>query len=306
MDTLVVVPSPSADFDFETNPSPPSTPARFGDYRYFSTPASPSRVSLPYHDFGAFMASTRDSSSVDFEDGHDFAFDYRAGREEELLSAEELFDGGMIRPLKLPPCLQPPSSLRSDSLSPKKRKESQDRCGEGTARERGRERVVSSSPSRRTARSHSPLRVSAYPWEEDDRGQLNTAATEQKSTPSSSPSKKWSIKDLLLFRSASEGSATDKTCPFSKYSGIFKRQDEAIKNCSTVGSDDNSNGGSTSRRRGRASAHELHYTANKAVSEGLKKKTFLPYKQGILGRLSFNPTVHSVGNGFRSLQRDRL
>ncbi|KAJ6685925.1 hypothetical protein OIU79_015853 [Salix purpurea] len=51
------------------------------------------------------------------------------------------------------------------------------------------------------------------------------------------------------------------------------------------------------------SAHELHYTANKAVSENLKKKTFLPYKQGFFGRLAFNPAAHALGNGFGTSSR---
>ncbi|KAI4321018.1 hypothetical protein MLD38_034442 [Melastoma candidum] len=314
MEALVVVHSPPADFDFhiDTAPPSPSTPARFGDYRYFSAPASPACASRFFRDFDEFVASPGDSSSVAFEDGDDFAFDYRAELEEELLSAEELFDGGMIRPLKLPSHFQQPRLLGLDSLSPLHRKESRDVCMEGAPRERGRERAVSSSPHCRTARSHSPLRVSTYPWEEEDCRQQDTSAAKQKSTSSSSStsSKKWSIKDLLLFRSASEGSATDKNHPFGVYSGIFRRQEEAAKNFSGLGLEDssssNNNSGSTSRRRGRVSAHELHYTENKAASECLKKKTFLPYKQGILGRLSFNPTVHSTAKGFGSLPRHQL
>lgn len=42
----------------------------------------------------------------------------------------------------------------------------------------------------------------------------------------------------------------------------------------------------SSRRKGPVSAHELHYAMKKAESQDMKKKTFLPYRQGILGRLS--------------------
>lgn len=44
---------------------------------------------------------------------------------------------------------------------------------------------------------------------------------------------------------------------------------------------------SPNRRRVPVSAHELHYTANRAQAEELRKKTFLPYRQGVLGCLSF-------------------
>ncbi|CDY36649.1 BnaA07g04080D [Brassica napus] len=44
----------------------------------------------------------------------------------------------------------------------------------------------------------------------------------------------------------------------------------------------------------------MHYTENRAVSEELKRKTFLPYKQGWLAGanvercLGFNPAVHEI------------
>ncbi|KAI3513146.1 hypothetical protein L1887_20472 [Cichorium endivia] len=45
---------------------------------------------------------------------------------------------------------------------------------------------------------------------------------------------------------------------------------------------------SMSKRMGQASAHERHYNLNRAVSNDMKKRTYLPYRQGILGGLSFN------------------
>lgn len=38
------------------------------------------------------------------------------------------------------------------------------------------------------------------------------------------------------------------------------------------------------------SAHELHYTANRAQAEELRKKTFLPYRQGLFACLGFPST----------------
>jgi hypothetical protein len=44
---------------------------------------------------------------------------------------------------------------------------------------------------------------------------------------------------------------------------------------------------SPNRRGVPVSAHELHYTANRAQAEELRRKTFLPYRQGVLGCLGF-------------------
>ncbi|RVX15274.1 hypothetical protein CK203_007731 [Vitis vinifera] len=132
------------------------------------------------------------------------------------------------------------------------------------------------SRSGRRTRSLSPFRVSELVWEEEEQ-QMNKQSsliskptTASAITPSSSSkgSKKWRLKDFLLFRSASEGRATDRD-PFRKYAGLFRKQD--IKNDSFRSIDSS---GSMSKRRGPVSAHELHYTVNRAASEDLKKKTF--------------------------------
>ena len=306
----------SLDFDFSHSDSfsCPTTPKSFGNY-FFSAPTSPSRISEFYSDFDQ-LSGIKSSSSpprVPFdweekpgkpkspikvtdknEDVDDFAFDFSAELEGASLSAEELFDGGKIRALKPPP--RPPLS------SPIKNKN----VDGVTEKERGRERgsSIPASRSGRRTRSLSPFRVSELAWEEEEQ-QMNkqTASISKPATASSlisassKGSKKWSFKDFLLFRSASEGRATDRD-PFRKYAGLFRKQD--MKNDSFRSIDSS---GSFSRRRGPVSAHEMHYTVNRAVSEDLKKKTFLPYKQGILGRLAFNPSLHALANGFGSLGR---
>ncbi|KAI3807246.1 hypothetical protein L1987_23171 [Smallanthus sonchifolius] len=130
-------------------------------------------------------------------------------------------------------------------------------------RERGRERGFSTSSRSRRTRSLSPLGIS------DQRRQQVVPSSP---TPSS---RKWSFLDLFLFRSASDGRAMDRD-PLKKYSANFRKYDQDIRNS-----------GSVSKCRGRISAHELHYNVNRAVSNDMKKKTYLPYKQGILGRFSF-------------------
>lgn len=46
------------------------------------------------------------------------------------------------------------------------------------------------------------------------------------------------------------------------------------------------------------SAHELHYAAKRAQAEEMRKKTFLPYRQGLLGCLGFNSKSYGAVNGF--------
>ncbi|KAJ6344640.1 hypothetical protein OIU76_006208 [Salix suchowensis] len=346
----VAIPAPGMDFDFnEARPLPflsaPSTPKRFGDYT-LSAPTSPSRADGFYSYFDSLIDGNEDGAGIPFhweerpgtpksprattdtstED--DFAFDFSAGSEKESLSADELFYGGKIRPLKLPPRLQvddsaqriPPSSPSSpmqkgkkmirEAFSPRKKKDldpfatavenTRKRTENGRGRERERGSGLTSSSSRRASRSLSPFRVSECPWEQANQSAPNPKVpVPSNSSSSKSSSKKWRLRDLFLFRSASEGHAHDKD-HLRKYSGLFKKHEDG-KDPSSRPTD--SSGSVSSKRKGPVSAHELHYTVNKAVSDNLKKKTFLPYKQGIFGRLSFNPAAHALANGFVTLTR---
>lgn len=288
-------------------------------------------------------------------EGEDFEFNFSGQLERTSLSADELFDGGKIRPLKPPPRLQvgaggngsasnassprSPKSPRSprsrisqgkkmvqEALSPRHKKdfdpfaaaiEENRRKEDGREYEqkRGRERSCSSGFLRKGTRSLSPLRVSdiVYEGEENSQGKLNPSTTTTNHKPSTSPNssstnssflsslsfskgyRKWRLRDFLLFRSASEGRATGKD-PLTKYAVLSKnRVNEDVKNSSFRSTD--SSGSVSSRRRGPLSAHEYHYTVNRAVSEEMKKKTFLPYKQGLLGCLGFNPGVQEISKG---------
>ncbi|KAJ8772875.1 hypothetical protein K2173_028052 [Erythroxylum novogranatense] len=328
-DMEVVIPSTSLDFDFNNaRPLPffstPSTPRGFGDLS-LSAPASPTRVTEFYRYFDSLspIGKTR-PASPNGGGNDDFAFDFSADLEKASLPADELFDGGKIRPLLAPPSGLQVEDQKSPLLSPrsprsplargkeivsgvfsKKKDSSTKPSGRTENVARGRDLTVSSS--RRATRSVSPHRVAQYPWEEEDKSNhhnnnnnkhstslsSNTSSSSTSSSSSSSSkssSRKWSLRDFLLFRSASEGRASDKD-PLRKYWG--RKQDE-VKNTNTA---------DHSKRKGRVSAHELHYTTNKAASQDLKKKTFLPYKQGILGRLAFSPILHAHSNGFGSTTR---
>ncbi|KAG2258953.1 hypothetical protein Bca52824_078247 [Brassica carinata] len=60
--------------------------------------------------------------------------------------------------------------------------------------------------------------------------------------------------------------------------------------------------GIAKRRGSQPSAHELHYTTNRAQAEEMKKRTYLPYRHGLFGCLGFSSKGYSALNGLaRSL-----
>ncbi|GAU36153.1 hypothetical protein TSUD_316820 [Trifolium subterraneum] len=280
--------SPTMDhFDFNRlSPylSAPSSPKRFGEDFYLSAPTSPSR----------FFSQ--------FEDEEDVGFAFSVNRESDSSprSAEELFHGGKIKPLESAksPLLSPNRVKKStiskgkkaiiEAFSPKNKKDYST-----TPDRRGRDRtpaseISSSNSGRRVTRSHSPYRISKYTWVEEQ--QRNHHQQQQHSnkedsvesvvpvTNSSKSSRIWRLRDFLLFRSASEGRGTSKD-PFRKYPVSYnKKLSEEAKVSSSIPR--------SRRKENGVSAHELHYARKKAESEDLKKRTFLPYKQGILGRLA--------------------
>ncbi|KAI3441370.1 uncharacterized protein J3R85_002655 [Psidium guajava] len=371
MEVEVAIPLPNLEFNFDsTSSSPfmtaPSSPQRFGNL-YFSAPTSPTRASAFLHEL---RNSRRSLSSIPFaweekpgvpkrrgsdqsggggggggdDDDYDFEFDFSGQLDRASASADELFDGGKIRPLKPPPRLQAnsgdadsvmnslPASPRSPSrfaqgkkmvqevLSPRHPKRDFDPFSaaleetrkremnlnqhEDLNRSRGRERKAESSSSLRTSSASYADR------EAEDRAAPSSSSNHASSYFSSLLSsmsfskgyRKWSFKDFLLFRSASEGRGTEKD-PLRKYVGLSKRSSFNYAAPSEVKSSSfrstESAGSVSSRRRSGAapvSAHELHYTLNRAVSEEMKKKTSLPYKHGLLGCLGFNspPGMHDL------------
>ncbi|XP_073026279.1 uncharacterized protein [Primulina eburnea] len=340
--------NPQANMDFKfdsasTSPyiSAPSSPQRFGSF-FYSAPASPrvyaaedgGDVSVPFdwEEKPGIRKSKEDqistAASSNYGDAEqdleeiDFEFDFSGNLERLSLSADELFDGGKIKPLKPPPRFhyeqndkptpdspKSPKKMFRQPFSPRQRKKDSDLGPFAAALEetrkqkfhesnytRGRERSNNSSNSsqsrHKATRSLSPFRVSDLLFDPE----FNQEPTENPSSASAFSSfwhKKWKIKDLLLFRSASESHATDKE-QMRKFSVLKKTDSIDVKNSSFRSTDSSS--GSVSRRRKSGppiSAHELHYTVNRAVSEEMKKRTFLPYKQGLLGCLGFQPSLFS-------------
>ncbi|KAK7407726.1 hypothetical protein VNO78_09763 [Psophocarpus tetragonolobus] len=265
---------PSMEFNFDSNCSSPyitapSSPQRFGNL-FFSAPTSPTRPRR--HS----SASPPNNTTPE-----EFEFHFADHLQRPSLSAEELFVGGKIRPLKSP-SPTPPSKTEKTILED----------SSSLQNKRGRERPSSFSiPSFRTRNGSSCKDVSSPHEHKNNANKTSEAVSYSSFLSFGKGYRKWRLKDFLLFRSASEGRASDKD-PFRKYAVLSKTTaHEDVRNLSFRSADSS---GSVSRRRGPVSAHELHYTVNRAASVELKKKTLLPYKQGLLGCLGFNPGMHHL------------
>ncbi|CAL9179970.1 unnamed protein product [Musa hybrid cultivar] len=253
---------------YVTAPPSPQHPLDYcGYYCYTSAPTSPSRAAVVYP-----------------AEASDFAFCFGGRSEGEkptpaLATADELFEEGMIRPLMLPPR----RSRCSSSAAPVVTMET------ALRRERGRALLptlsAASSKAGRGSKSLSPWRGGEA---EDD---LRKSPSSSSASVKSGGSKKWKLKDLFLFRSASEGRATGRGSkdPLRSYT-VLLPPSKRIDDSGSVG------GG------GAADPHEMYYSPNRAASEELKRKkkqTPLPYQHdGLFGCLRFNPAIHSIQKGF--------
>ncbi|KAI3761172.1 hypothetical protein L1987_51583 [Smallanthus sonchifolius] len=201
---VIMPPLNPTDFNFNFNsstyPTAPSTPRLIA-------PTSPSSLSELYREFDQLLImdddDTHSRATVPFaweeKPGvpkpttnlleQDFAFDVSSQILSSVRSAEHLFHHGMIKPVEI--------------IEINKERDL-----------RGRERINSSSRSRRT-RSLPPLIRDSE--QQQRRQQQQEPDTKPTMFGSGKGSKKWSFKDLFLFRSASDGRALDRD-PLKKYS----------------------------------------------------------------------------------------
>lgn len=265
-------------------PAVPSSPAgaSFRDnlphFRYFcaSAPTSPAHAAGLY---GWEATATDATTSPKPEEGDtEFAFYTQSEGEWPMApfaTADELFEEGMIRPLIPDPryCASRPNRIPPSATTGM----------EALRRDRGRGKFSFPSgggsgdamPNRghRGSRSLSPTR----------RGEVFPPKSPNPSAAllkggGGGGSKKWKLKDLFLFRSASEGRATGRSSrdPLRRYSALPRGP------------------------AGNApSAHEAYYSAHRAASEELKKKTPLPYRRhGLFSCLGLSPAVDGLKKGF--------
>ncbi|KAM6578667.1 hypothetical protein CsatB_030504 [Cannabis sativa] len=155
--------------------------------------------------------------------------------------------------------------------------------------------------------------------EEETLSSETTTASSSRSSSAGRNSKRWLfLKEFL--RSKSEGRSNNKFWSTISFSPIKEKKPinnpitpssskDQIKNSETqkakktsthqsvkktvIGKPTNGVG----KRRVPPSPHELHYTTKRAQAEEMRKKTYLPYRQGLLGCLGFSSKGYGAMNG---------
>ncbi|KAK8698052.1 hypothetical protein V6N13_114184 [Hibiscus sabdariffa] len=305
---------------------------------FYSAPASPMHFAMT--SVASMVSSTRPSSpdnSVPL--GFEFEFSGRfgssgSGQTGSMTSADELFWNGQIRPMKLSTHLE-----RPQVLAPLMDLENEDDEENGDVDDntiRGRDLRLRDKSLRRRTRSMSPLRNASFGLDDQNMSldkdsdkkadtkngdeemcnetSASMSASSSRSSSAGRSSKRWVfLKDFL--RSKSEGRSNNRfwsTISFSpskeKKPGIQQSKEKPSNVSNGVSENQRSikskpvNGIGKGKRRVPQSPHELHYTANRAQAEEMRKKTFLPYKQGLFGCLSFSSKGYGAMNGLaRSL-----
>ncbi|KAL8527906.1 hypothetical protein ACS0TY_005642 [Phlomoides rotata] len=284
--------------------SAPSSPGRAPPLSgfYYSAPASPMHFVLS----STALKSYPSAAAVPLDSNTSFEFDFSstlpstaASSPENMTSADELFFNGQIRPMKLSTHLQRPQLLGPLIES-----------DDEQAFSRGRELKFRAGSLRRRTRSMSPMRspTTTHHWkfDTDTEREKSSAAGEEKpsdeTTPRSSSagrsSKRWIFLKEFLYRSKSEGRSElgHKFWGSLSFSPVKEKEKKlAVKEEVAEGKKK----AVKSKRRGvLPSAHEVHYTAKRAQAEELRKKTFLPYRQGLFGCLGISSKSYGAMNGF--------
>ncbi|KAI8574810.1 hypothetical protein RHMOL_Rhmol01G0382500 [Rhododendron molle] len=336
--------------------NPYSTPGRDPTSGYFfSAPSSPMQYLVLSCTFPpppssqptttAFYStnSSTMSGSIDFDSSN---FSPNASiPNESMMSADELFLNGQIRPMKLSSHLQTLAPVLDLEVEDEQDKQKGNIIKDSYCENRQdlvtRERDLSSRSIslHRKTRSMSRLRTEQFFWQDDNAFESKQADENKKggtppidttlscsssSSSSGCNSKKWIFLKDLLHRSKSEGGGNnkDKFLPNITFSPVKEKKlaSSSISPFSFSSRDDkDKNRMHTEKHKGnkqvrmkngvaakpangamakRASAHELHYTANRAQAEEMKKKTYLPYRQGLLGCLGFSSKGYGAVNGF--------
>ncbi|KAL6846938.1 hypothetical protein ACP4OV_022791 [Aristida adscensionis] len=274
---------------FVSAPSSPARDAPFSSGCFYSAPASPARGGAP----GA-------GEEYGGEFGLDFDFDFSSRFPSPaavaMSSADELFHNGQIRPMRLAsfllrPQAPPPPPLAGEPVGHPPELPAP---APASADERGRLRCRS---VHRRARSLSPLRAhwlspspasSPVPAASPGAPAAEAAPSASRSSSSSSTSssssssrgsRRWGfLKGLLLHRSKSDGGKHQPPPPSA--APPPKRSP------------------SPAAGRSRRSAHARLYEARRAEAEEMRRRTSLPYRQGLLfGCLGLNARGHGAMHG---------
>ncbi|XWS42338.1 hypothetical protein CRYUN_Cryun16bG0006000 [Craigia yunnanensis] len=318
-------------------PGPGPGPGSIHGGFFYSAPASPmhfAMTSVASMVSSTQPSSPDNSAPLGFEFEFSARFGSSgSGQTGSMSSADELFLNGQIKPMKLSTHLERPQVLAPLLDLEHEDEENEDVDN----KLRGRDLRLRDKSLRRRTRSMSPFRNATFVLNIDDQSMCldkelgkktdskndeemhnetsaSMSASSSRSSSAGRSSKRWVfLKDFL--RSKSEGrsnnkfwstisfSPTKEKKPGSTSSGVVQESKEKLSNVSSGGSENiqrsnkNKPVNGIGKRRVPPSPHELHYTANRAQAEEMRKKTFLPYKQGLLGCLGFSSKGYGAMNG---------
>ncbi|PIN08832.1 hypothetical protein CDL12_18589 [Handroanthus impetiginosus] len=304
--------------------SAPSSPGRGTPLAgfYYSAPASPMHFVLSKTNLNSYPSAA--AAAGDATGSFEFDFDFSttlpstgANSPESMTSADELFLNGQIRPMKLSTHLQRPQLLAPLI-------ESDDVVDDEQTFTRGRDLKFRSGSLRRRTRSMSPMRnTTSFHCESDDskrsstrdvnninntgeeKGPQETTPCASRSSSAGRSSKRWVFLKEFLYRSKSEGRSEGyKFWSSLSFSPVKDKKmapltsNRKVKEQTGEGKRGAVNKKGAGKRVISPSPHELHYTAKRAQAEEMRKKTFLPYRQGLLGCLGFSSKSYGAMNGF--------
>ncbi|KAM0914465.1 hypothetical protein ACQ4PT_011474 [Festuca glaucescens] len=289
---------------------------------FVSAPSSPTRDPFSGHHhaacfFSAPASPTRGASKDFVCGGLDFDFDFSSRfpspSAAAMSSADELFHNGQIRPVRLSAMLLQPHQPHQPSLADGTSPPSSQAAEAG---ERGRFR---SRSVHRKSRSLSPFRAHwrsspspAPPPESESveptatppasRSSSSSSTASSASSSSSRGSRRWGFIKDLLHRSKSDHQPSAPAPP--AFSATPKRSPSPSPSPSPAAA---ARGRGTGRGR-RRSAHERLYEARRAETEEMRRRTFLPYRQGGLllfgcigiGNRSCGTAVHGLARGINT------
>uniref|UniRef100_A0ACD6AI77 Uncharacterized protein n=1 Tax=Avena sativa TaxID=4498 RepID=A0ACD6AI77_AVESA len=287
---------------------------------FVSAPSSPTRDPFSGHHHGACFFSapaspTRGGASKEFVcGGLDFDFDFSSRfpspSAAAMSSADELFHNGQIRPVRLSAMLLEPhqSSLADGPSSPSS--QAADAGERGRFRSRSVHRKARSlspfrahwgrSPSPAPAPESEPVEPSATPPASRSSSSSSTASSA--SSSSSRGSRRWGFIKDLLHRSKSDG-GKDQSVPAPPNFSATPKSSASPSPSPAVAA--KARGTGKGRRR---SAHERLYEARRAEAEEMRRRTYLPYRQGGLllfgciglGNRSYGTAVHGLARGLNT------
>ncbi|KAF2324003.1 hypothetical protein GH714_006110 [Hevea brasiliensis] len=293
---------------------------------FYSCPASPMHfaTTTTASSYSASAVSSPDNGNGSVPIGYEFEFSARlgssgSGQTGSMSSADELFFNGQIRPMKLSTHLERPQVLAPllDLENEDEEEDDMDIKNDGRIvsdeSTRGRDLRLRDKSLRRRTRSMSPLRSTSFEFANDDedskKNQIDGSTgescesscleadgnikTEEAATPSvsaSSSSKGKEVHEHSRCASSCHNKREGWHCP------AVSMENQKVKGSGVASGKKPVNG--VGKRRVPTSPHELHYKASKAQAEEMKKKTFLPYRQGLLGCLGFSSKGYGAMNGF--------